>query len=275
MASSKTLKQAKIKRSNLKDKYDDGNDWILYCDDGTHWVTDNNGVPMEVGMQGPPGEPGLPGEPGKDFIVKCDTVFTCDFGNLDKIIPYPEDRIKPTATMLRHKYWAITQMSETAMRFIASDSYPLIIKPNDSGIPAVSATSGNITSYNNASGEWTSGSYSSSTVEIGIINCNHTMENTITGEIIEPRVVQQQMRGSTEQINKYKGELGQFVMNTDTFKIHVMDGIRPGGYVISGGVDLDYGLFYTKTEMDDMINNINDTLGEVGKLIDRINGEVI
>ena len=46
---SKALKQAKIRRSNLKDRYDDGNDWILFCDDGTMWVTDGNGVPMMMG----------------------------------------------------------------------------------------------------------------------------------------------------------------------------------------------------------------------------------
>ena len=49
MASSKVLKQAKIKRSNLQTSYDDGNDWILYCDDGTMWVTDSKGIPIKIG----------------------------------------------------------------------------------------------------------------------------------------------------------------------------------------------------------------------------------
>ena len=237
MSDTKLLKHAKIKRSNLKDKYEDGSDWVLYCDDGSMWTTNLEGVPIQMGGtsngSGGSGTAGPPGQDGKDFVVTSDVTFSFDYGNLDNMIPYPIDKIKPTFDMMKHKYWAITKMNETAMRFVASDSYPLVIKLNDSGDPAIAATSGNITSYNNSTGEWVSGSYTSSTVKIGIINCNHTIENQITGEFITPKVTQQQMRGSTEQLNNYAGERGQLVVNTDTYSLHVMDGITPGGHPVT------------------------------------------
>lgn len=232
----KQIKYLKIKKENLNDSYDSTYDWIIYCDDGSTWVTDNNGTPIQMGNsnggEGIPGPQGPPGNDGKDFVVVSNVEFSCDYGNLDNIIEYPKDNIKPTVSMITaHTYWAISKMSETSMRFIGS-AKPLIFANSDDGAKTVvKATSGNITSYTNATGEWVSGSFASST-SIGIINCNHTIENQATGGVIEPRISQQQMRGSTSQINNYAGNSGQIVVNTDTNAIHVMDGVTKGGHIV-------------------------------------------
>ena len=44
------LKFLKIKRTNLQESYSTENDWLIFCDDGSTWVTNSAGIPVAMGV---------------------------------------------------------------------------------------------------------------------------------------------------------------------------------------------------------------------------------
>jgi hypothetical protein len=47
-------------------------------------------------------------------------------------------------------------------------------------------------------------------------------------------------RGTSAQVAAYTGPLGEIVVNTDDFTLHVQDGSTPGGHQVGGGAGANY-----------------------------------
>ena len=64
-----------------------------------------------------------------------------------------------------------------------------------------------------------------------------------------------QLKGTSENINAYEGVDAQLIVNSDDHTLHIMDGVKKGGYKLA---TTDMSNFYNKTEVDALLDTKAD-----------------